>query len=111
MISEEAVTIYGYAWFKVDAGQFVKIQSELAFNTSNVILSIVLVERSTDSEVDSVDTYLVEPQGASVTYPTFPGLTTTPTSTDSSALDSMMSMMINIMMMVMMMSMVTGVLK
>ncbi len=70
-ILEEAITVFGFTWFPVEAGQFVKIHAELAYEQSNVILNVMLVERSTGTEVDSVTTYLIRPSAAQL--PPFPG--------------------------------------
>lgn len=66
LISEEAVVIYGHAWFEVKAGQHIKINSEFGFMYSDKILNIVLVDRITDDEIDNIITYLVMPQTSAV---------------------------------------------
>ncbi len=99
LILEEAIPIYGYAWFPVSAGDFVKIQAELQYEVSNVILTVVLVERSTGTEVNSVSTYLIAPIASQV--PPAWGGTGVTTGFD-------MSSMMMFMMMIMMMAMVTS---
>ncbi len=66
LVSEEAHVVYGYTWFEVKAGQYVKIQSELGFDYSDKILNVVLIDRSTDNEIDNVTTYLVMPQAQAI---------------------------------------------
>lgn len=72
LLLEEAITVYGYTWFTVKAGQFLKLHAELAYDFTDAVLYVVLVERSTDSEVDSVFTYLSAPTAAQLP-PGFPG--------------------------------------
>jgi hypothetical protein len=72
LILEEAVVVYKYAWFTVTAGNYVKLHAELAYETSNSILTVALIEKSTDTEVDTVFTYLVQPTAAQLP-PGFPG--------------------------------------
>jgi hypothetical protein len=72
LLIEESIAVYDHAWFAVKAGQFVRLHAELAYEFTNAILTVALVERSTDSEVDGVSTYLVAPT-ASQLPPGFPG--------------------------------------
>jgi hypothetical protein len=73
---EESIPVFDHAWFTVEAGQFVKLHAELAFEYSNAILTVYLVEKVSDDEVDSVSTYLVAPTAGQLP-PGFPGSTVT----------------------------------
>ena len=61
VLLEESIVVHGLAWFTVEAGEYVELQAELLFDITNAILNVVLVERSTDTEVDTVSAYLVSP--------------------------------------------------
>ena len=61
VLLEESIVVHGLAWFTVEAGEYVELQAELLFDVTNAILNVVLVERSTDTEVDTVSAYLVSP--------------------------------------------------
>jgi hypothetical protein len=86
VILEESITVYQHAWFTVESGQYIELQAELAFDVSNAVLSVVLVEKSTDSDVDSVSTYLVAPTAAQLP-PGFPAPTPTPTTMVAAGFD------------------------
>ena len=77
VISEEAVKVFGYAWFKVDPKDFVRLRGALRANESNAVLSVLLIERETEEIVDSVSTSLVAPT-ASALPPSWPGTPGTP---------------------------------
>ncbi len=99
LVLEESIPIFGYAWFPVTAGDFEKIQAELSYEVSNVILSVTLVERVTGTEVNTVSSYLVAPMTSQVP-PAWGGTGTT----GGFDLSSMMMFMVMIMMMGMVMS-------
>jgi len=80
VISEEAVKVFGYAWFKVDPKDFVRLRGALRFDESDVVLSVILVERETEEIADSVSTSLVAPAVAALP-PTWPGTPGTPGAT------------------------------
>ena len=61
VLLEESIVVHGLAWFTVEAGEYVELQAELLFDITNAVLNVVLVERSTDTEVDTVSAYLVSP--------------------------------------------------
>ena len=100
VISEEAVKVFGYAWFKVDPKDFVRLRGALRANESNAVLSVLLIERETEEIVDSVSTSLVAPT-ASALPPSWPG---TPGTTAATGFDwsSMLTMMFPLMMLGMM---------
>ena len=79
VISEEAVKVFGYAWFKVDPKDFVRLRGALRSDESDVVLSVLLVERETQEIADSVSTSLVAPAVSTLppTWPGAPGTTTT----------------------------------
>ncbi len=72
LISEEALPVFGYAWFKVASGDFVRLRGALRFNESDADVAVLLVERETEDATDSAVTRLVAPQGASSLPPTWP---------------------------------------
>ena len=105
IISEEAIKVFGFAWFKVDPKDFIKLRGALRSDDSDVILSVVLVERETEQIADSVSTSLVAP-AVSTLPPTWPGTTGTPGATGFDW-SSMLTMMFPIMML----GMITPVLR
>ena len=96
VISEEVLPVFGYTWFKVAPGDFIRLRGALRFDESDGELAILLVERETEEVTDTVVTVLVSPATAGVLPPTWPGTgTSTDTSTD---LSMMMAMMLPVMM-------------
>lgn len=77
IISEEAVKVFGYAWFKVNPKDFIRLRGALRSDDTDVILSVVLIERETEQIADSVSTSLVAP-AVSALPPTWPGLPSEP---------------------------------
>lgn len=61
LISEDAVRVYGYAWFKVDPGDFIRLHGALRFEETDVTLSLLLYERESGEAADAVETMLVAP--------------------------------------------------
>ena len=92
LISEEALPVYGYTWFKVEPGDFVTLKGALRFTDSNVDLTVSLMERETGAAIDSVATRLIAPT-TSALPPAWPGTTTTTTTNWSSMLGMMMPML------------------
>ncbi|MDD4986510.1 MAG: hypothetical protein PHQ43_12170 [Dehalococcoidales bacterium] len=91
VISEEVLPVFGYTWFKVAPGDFIRLRGALRFDESDGELAILLVERETEEVTDSVVTLLVSPTSAGVLPPTWPGTgTSTGTSTDWSMMMAMM---------------------
>jgi len=73
IVSEEAVKVFGFAWFKVDPKDFIRLRRALRSDDSDVILSVILIARETEQIADSVSTSLVAP-AVSTLPPTWPGL-------------------------------------
>jgi hypothetical protein len=94
VISEEALPVFGYSWFKVAPGDLIRLKGALRFDDSDCELSILLIERETEEIADSVVTVLVSPENAGALPPSWPG-TSTGTSADWSM---MMAMMLPLMM-------------
>jgi len=72
VISEEAVKVFGFAWFKVAPKDFIRLRGALRSDETDVVLSVLLVERETEEIADSVFTSLVAPS-VSALPPTWPG--------------------------------------
>jgi len=96
-ISEEAIPVFGYAWFKVDPGDFVTLKGALRFNDSNADLTVSLVERETQEATDSVIARLVAPSVSSLP-PGWPGAPTTTTDWMSLMMPLMMMAMLGMVM-------------
>jgi len=98
IVSEEAIPVFGYTWFKVDPGDFVTLKGALRFTESNADLTLSLIERETGEVADAVVTRLVAPT-TSALPPTWPGAPGTgETGTDwSSMLGMMMPMLMFVM--------------
>ncbi len=91
IVSEEAIPVFGYTWFKVDPDDFVTLKGALRFNDSDADLTLSLMERETGEAIDTVATRLLAPATSSLP-PAWPGAPGTGgTGTDWS---SMMSMMV-----------------
>lgn len=73
LISEEALPVFGYTWFKVDPRDFVRLHGAFRFNESDADLTVQLVERETEEATDSVSTRLVAPTTAAFP-PGWPGM-------------------------------------
>ena len=54
VISEEVLPVFGYTWFKVASGDFIKLRGALRFDESDSELAILLIERETEEVTDSV---------------------------------------------------------
>jgi len=93
ILSEEALPVFGYTWFKVDPGDFIELEGALRFSDTNAVLTVELIERETGEAVDSVATVLIAPS-TSALPPVWPG-TTTATGADTwSSMLNMVSPMI-----------------
>jgi hypothetical protein len=77
VISEEALPVFGYAWFKVEPEDFIQLHGALRFSQTNADLAVFLIERETEEATDSVATRLVAPTTAALPpgWPTTPGTT------------------------------------
>ena len=96
VVSEEVLPVFGYSWFKVSPGDFIRLRGAFRFDESDCELAILLVERETEEIADSVVTVLISPESAGVLPPSWPGSgTSTSTTTDWSM---MMAMMLPVMM-------------
>ena len=73
VISEEVLPVFGYTWFKVAPGDFIRLRGALRFDESDSELAILLIERETEEITDSVVTVLVSPSNASALPPSWPG--------------------------------------
>jgi len=91
LITEEALPVFGYAWFKVAPGDFIRLRGALRFNESDADVSVLLVERETEEVTDSAVTRLVAPQTSGALPPSWPGAPgSTQTGIDWSSLLTMM---------------------
>jgi hypothetical protein len=61
VISDEAIPVYGFAWFKVEPGDMVTLKGAFRFAESDVSLTLSLVERESQAATDVVSTQLVQP--------------------------------------------------
>jgi len=77
LISEEALPVFGYTWFKVEPGDFIKLNGALRFSESDADLTVLLVEKETEEVTDSVSTRLVQLSASAL--PPWPGSTSTTT--------------------------------
>jgi len=104
IISDEAIPVYGYTWFKVDPGDFITLKGALRFAESNAGLTLSLVERESGEGTDQVVTLLVPPSTSSLP-PGWGGTTPTPgtTTTDWSSMLGMMIPMLGFVMLGMVM--------
>ena len=95
VISEEAVKVFGYAWFKVAPKDFVRLRGALRSDETDVVMSVLLVERETEEVADSVFTSLVAP-AVSALPPSWPG---SPETSETTSFDwsSVLTMMFPIM--------------
>jgi len=73
VISDEVLPVFGYTWFTVAPGDFVRLRGALRFDESDSELAILLVERETEEVTDSVVTLLVSPTTSGILPPTWPG--------------------------------------
>jgi len=91
LITEEALPVFGLAWFKVAPGDFIRLRGALRFNESDADLAVLLVERETEEVTDTAATRLVAPQTSGALPPSWPGAPgTTQTGFDWSSLLAMM---------------------
>lgn len=81
VLSEESIKVFGYAWFQVEPGDWVRLHGSLRLEDTNCLLTVLLVEKETEAVVDSVSTYLRAPTTAALP-PAWPGSGTTVVTTD-----------------------------
>ena len=97
VISEEVLPVFGFSWFKVAPGDFIRLRGALRFDESDNELALLLIERETEEVADSVVTLLVLPSGAGALPPSWPGTGSTP-GTSGFDWSSMLMMMVPVMM-------------
>jgi len=97
VISEEVLPVFGYTWFKVAPGDFIRLRGAVRFDESDSELAILLIERETEAVTDSVVTVLVSPTGTSALPPSWPGVPGAPGSS-SADWSSLLFMMLPVMM-------------
>jgi len=97
VISEEVLPVFGFSWFKVAPGDFIRLRGALRFDESDSELALLLIERETEEVADSVVTLLVSPSGAGALPPSWPGTGSTP-GTSGFDWSSMLMMMVPVMM-------------
>jgi hypothetical protein len=73
VLSEEALPVFGFTWFKVEPNDFIRLYGALRFAESDCDLTVFLVERETEEVTDSVTTKLVAPTTAGALPPSWPG--------------------------------------
>jgi len=66
VLSQEAIKVFGYAWFKVEPGDWIRLHGSLRLEDTNCLLTVLLVERETEEVADSVSTYLRMPTAAAL---------------------------------------------
>ena len=64
-VSEEAVKVFGAAWFMVDPGEFIRLHGAFVFEETDITLTLLLIERETGEVTDAVSSYLVSPEAGS----------------------------------------------
>lgn len=72
MLSDEALPVFGFTWFKVEPHDFIRLYGALRFAESDCDVTILLVERETEEIADSVATRLVAPTSSTLP-PSWPG--------------------------------------
>jgi hypothetical protein len=72
-LSEEALPVFGYTWFKVDPGDFITLKGALRFNDSNADLTVQLIEKESGEVADTVTTRLVSTENTAALPPAWPG--------------------------------------
>jgi hypothetical protein len=73
VLSEEALPVFGFTWFKVEPNDFIRLYGALRFAESDCDVTILLIERETEEVTDSVTTRLVAPTTAGTLPPAWPG--------------------------------------
>src|SRR3972149_8105433 len=61
VISEEVLPVFGFSWFKVAPGDFIRLKGALRFDESDSELAVLLVGKETEEVTDSVGTLLASP--------------------------------------------------
>jgi hypothetical protein len=71
-LSEEALPVFGYTWFKVDPGDFITLKGAMRFSESDADLTVQLIEKESGEVTDAVSTRLVAMTTAALP-PAWPG--------------------------------------
>jgi hypothetical protein len=74
ILSEEALPVFGYTWFKVDPGDFITLKGALRFSDSDADLIVQLLEKKSGEVADTVSTRLFA-ETTAVLPPAWPGST------------------------------------
>jgi len=74
-LSEEALPVFGYTWFKVDPGDFITLKGALRFSDSDADLTVQLIEKESGGVADAVTTRLVSTENTAALPPAWPGST------------------------------------
>ena len=95
VISEEALPVFGYTWFKVEPGDFAILRGALRFTESNADLTVSLMERESGEATDAVATSLMAPSTSALppAWPGAPGTTGGDGTSWSSMLGTMLPML------------------
>jgi len=104
LLEEDPIQVYGYAWFTVDPGVYLRLHGTMVFDMTDVDLVVNLIEKETQEIIDSVSTRLIMP-----TTTALPPAWPTPEVPTTAAID--WSSIITVFMVVMMMNMMTGAFK
>jgi len=72
-LTEEALPVFGYTWFKVDPGDFITLKGALRFNDSDADLTVQLIEKESGAVADAVTTRLITTENTAVLPPAWPG--------------------------------------
>ena len=104
VVSEEALPVFGFTWFKVEPGDFAILRGALRFTESDVDLTVSLMERESGEATDAVATTLMAPT-TSALPPAWPGAPGTGgTQTNWSSMLTMMMPMLGFVMVGMVMA-------
>jgi hypothetical protein len=74
-LTEEALPVFGYTWFKVEPGDFITLKGALRFNDSDADLTVQLIEKESGEVADAVTTRLITTENTAVLPPAWPGST------------------------------------
>ncbi len=75
LVLEEAVRVFGYAWFPVEPGDLVRLRGSFSFSYTDVAFNLILVDRETEERTDYVSTQLISPAKAALPpWPSVPSV-------------------------------------
>jgi hypothetical protein len=72
-LTEEALPVFGYTWFKVDPNDFITLKGAMRFSETDADLTVQLIEKESGEVTDSVTTRLVSTTNTSALPPAWPG--------------------------------------